>query len=202
MGYKKMLTFEERYTKKQLKNKVTFEKIRKKLRVGYVFYDSNLMTTCVIVGFLNHSIAYADMEIVESGILSRFENIFFLDVSEFIFYSSEKNKKESLIPLGYSDELRLEVIKNKLINKHLNDLNLDIEDSVFDNILHRSLKQRVKDFICVFCLFLMLVVALGGLIGLLYFLITLNFRYVLCDFVLTVLAEMLLVNQSYLMLGE
>lgn len=199
-----MLTFEERYTKKQLKNKAASEKIREKLRVGYVFYDSNLMTTCVIVGFLNHSIAYADMEIVESGILSRFEDIFFLDVSEFIFYSSEKNKKDDLlvVPLGYSDELRVKVIKNKIINKNLNDLNFDIEDDIFDDILHRSLKQRVKDYICVFCLFLMLVVAVGGLFGLLYFLIALNFRYALCDFVLTVLAEMLLVNQSYLMLGE
>lgn len=199
-----MLTFEERYTKKQLKNKVTAEKIREKLRVGYVFYDSNLMTTCVIVGFLNNSIAYADMEIVESGILSRFEDIFFLDVSEFIFYSSDKNKKDDLlvVPLGYSYKLRVEVIKNKIINKNLNDLNFDIEDSIFDNILHRSLKQRVKDYICVFCLFLMLVVAVGGLFGLLYFLIALNVRYALCDFVLTVLAEMLLVNQSYLMLGE
>lgn len=108
------MTKEERYVKKLVKKK-SFETVKDSVKIGEVFIHG------VVVGFHGTMVAYASVKDVKNGNLSE-KTIYFIPFIEYLYQKTQNN----YFYIGYKDDLKIAVKKNKLTDKYVRSLNTEL----------------------------------------------------------------------------
>lgn len=145
------MTKEERYVKRLVKKK-SFETVKDSVKIGEICIYG------VVVGFVEDKVAYAGVEDIRNGTLKK-NNISFLPV---IYYLYRKKHNKSFY-IGYNDDLKIAVMKNKLTDKYVRSLNTELSLETLE-----SLKYAKIDFDDVIDFFIKLpwiILAIGPILG-------------------------------------
>lgn len=145
------MTKEERYVKRLVKRK-SFEKLKDSVKIGEICIYG------VVVGFNGPMVAYAGVKEVKNGTLSE-KNIYFVSVIEYLY----RKKHNKCFYIGYKDDLKIAIMKNKLTDKYVRHLNTELSLETLE-----SLKYSKVDFDDVIDFFIKLpwiILAVGPILG-------------------------------------